>query len=473
MNSKQFYIGGAWVAPSKPNDFAVVDPSTEEVCATISIGSAEDADRAVAAARTAFASWSTTSVDTRVALLEKLYTLYMSRREDMGRAIMQEMGAPIDYALTAQFEAGSVHLGETIRVLKGFAFEEAHGKDRLYHEPIGVAALITPWNWPMNQVILKVAPALAAGCTMVLKPSEIAPLSSLLLAELIDEAGFPAGVFNLVNGDGPGVGSRLSAHPDVDMISFTGSTRAGTLIAKAAADTVKRVSLELGGKGANIVFEDADDDAVTRGVLHCFDNTGQSCDAPTRMLVQRSIYDQAVRTATAVAAAHTVASAHEHGGHMGPLVGDAHWQKVQSMIQMGIDEGARLIGGGTGRPEHLNRGYYVKPTVFADVANDMGLAQQEVFGPVLVMIPFDTEEDAIRIANDTPYGLGNYIQTQDNSRATRVARALRSGMVSINGEFLGVDTPFGGCKQSGSGREGSVWGLEEYLEVKAVSGGAA
>ncbi len=470
MKTTDFYIDGAWVAPSSLSDFSVIDPSTEEVCATISLAAAHDANNAVKAARAAFPTWSCSSVETRIALLEKLYALYMERRSEMSRAIMQEMGAPINFATEAQFEAGSVHLEETIKVLREFKFEETTAKDYLFHEPIGIVALITPWNWPMNQVILKVAPALAAGCTIVLKPSEIAPLSSMVLAQMIDDADFPNGVFNLVNGDGPGTGATLSAHADIDMVSFTGSTRAGALITKAAADTVKRVSLELGGKGANIVFEDADDGAVTRGVLECFENTGQSCNAPTRMLVHRSIYDQAIKTAVQVASSHKVASAHEAGDHMGPVVGKAHWQKVQSMIQMGIDEGARLIAGGPGRPDHLERGYFVKPTVFADVTNDMQIAQQEVFGPVLVMIPFETEADAIQIANATPYGLGSYIQTQNHQRAMRVARALRSGMVSINGGYLGIDTPFGGYKQSGNGREGSIWGLEEYLEIKAVTG---
>lgn len=324
----------------------------------------------------------------------------------------------------------------------------------------------------MNQVILKVAPALAAGCTVVLKPSELAPLSSMLLADLIDQAGFPAGVFNLVNGDGAGVGADLSSHHDVDMVSLTGSTRAGILISKAAAETIKRVSLELGGKGANIVFEDASDGAVIDGVLACFGNAGQSCDAPTRMLVQRSIYDHIVNIATQAAQDQKVGSGHDAGDHMGPLISKDHWTKVQGLIKIGIDEGARLAAGGLGLPDHLAKGYFAKPTVFVDVNNRMEIARQEVFGPVLVIIPFDTEEEAIAIANDTPYGLGNYIQTQDSARATRVARKLRSGMVTINWDYLGADTPFGGYKQSGSGREGSVWGLEEYLEVKAVSGGA-
>jgi len=470
VERREFYIDGAWIAPSVPHDFPVIDPSTEEPCATISLGTAEDADKAVTAGEAAFPSWSAASVGERVALLEKLLGLFTERRAELARAMTLEMGAPTDFAYNEQWEAGAVHLQETIRVLQEFAFETPCGNDTLFHEPIGVAALITPWNWPMNQVILKVAPALAAGCTMVLKPSEIAPLSSLILADMIHDAGFPPGVFNLVNGDGPGVGARLSAHPDVDMVSFTGSTRAGSLISKAAADTVKRVSLELGGKGANIVFADADAGAVERGVLGCFANTGQSCDAPTRMLLHESVYSKAVDTAAQVATAQKVASAHDAGNHIGPLVSEAHWQKVQSMIQMGIDEGARLVAGGTGKPKGLETGYFVKPTVFADVTNGMQIAQEEVFGPVLVMIPFASEEAAIEIANESLYGLGNYVQTADKDRARRVARALRSGMVHVNDNVLGTDTPFGGYKQSGNGREGSVWGLEEYLEIKAVSG---
>lgn len=472
MNHKHFYIDGAWVAPAQPKDLEVIDPSTEAPCATISLGGTEDADRAVAAARAAFDGWAATPVETRRALLQKLLDLYLAHREDFARAMSQEMGAPMDLARADQFESGSAHLEEIIRVLDGFDFERRTGKDLLLYQPIGVAALITPWNWPMNQVVLKVAPALAAGCTVVLKPSEIAPLSSMLLADLIDQAGFPPGVFNLVNGDGPGVGAHLSAHPEIDMVSFTGSTRAGIQITRAAAETIKRVSLELGGKGANILFEDAPEGAVESGVAGCFGNAGQSCDAPTRMLVHRSIYDRAVETARQAAAAQTVASGHLDGDHIGPVVSDAHWHKVQSLIQAGIDEGARLVAGGTGRPEGLDKGYFVRPTVFADVTNDMVVAREEIFGPVLVMIPFDTEEEAIAIANDTPYGLGNYIQTRDTDRAARVARRLRSGMVTVNDDLLDVDTPFGGVKQSGNGREGSVWGLEEYLEVKVISGSA-
>jgi len=370
--------------------------------------------------------------------------------------------------------AGAYHIKNFIRALKGFEFERRLGdhapNDRILYEPIGVVGMITPWNWPMNQTVLKVIPALATGCTMVLKPSEIAPLSGMLFAEILDEAGVPAGVFNLVNGDGPGVGTQLSGHPDVDMISFTGSTRAGILIQKNAADTIKRVALELGGKGANIVFADADEKAVKRGVLHCMNNSGQSCNAPTRMLVQREIYDRAIEIAAETAGKLTVGPSAEPGRHMGPVVSRAQWDKIQGLIEKGVEEGARLVAGGPGLPEGVNRGYYVRPTVFADVNNDMTIARQEIFGPVLSIIPFDSEDEAVAIANDTPYGLTDYVQTQDHAKAIRVARQLRAGMVEMNGQSRAAGAPFGGYKQSGNGREGGMWGLEEFCEVKAVSG---
>jgi len=453
-----------------PNDLAVIDPSTEEICGTISLAGTADVHAAVAAARAAFPSWSTAPVADRIGVLERLTGLYQAHQNEISKAMTAEMGAPVDYSANTQFDAGRVHLEETLRVLKEFRFEEIRGKDRIFREAGGVCALITPWNWPMNQVILKVAPALAAGCTMVLKPSEIAPLSSIIFANLVHQAGCPAGVFNMVNGDGAGTGAALTTHRDVDMISFTGSTRAACLISRAAADSVKRVALELGGKGANLIFDDATDDAVERGVLHCFENAGQSCDAPTRMLVQRGRYDSAVAEAARIAENHPCASAHQSGDHMGPLVSDTHRDKVQRLIRAGIAEGARLVAGGPGHPDGLDRGYFVKPTVFADVNNGMVIAREEVFGPVLSILPFDTEQEAIAIANDTPYGLGNYIQTRDRGRAARVARALRSGSVSINGAVAGVDMPFGGYKRSGIGREGSVFGLEAFLEIKAVCG---
>ncbi len=473
IDKRQFYINGQWVAPAKARDFEVIDPSTEEAYAMISLGDQADTDAAVAAAQAAFDGWSQTSKAERLALIEKLAAIYDARAAEMGAVISQEMGAPISMAISSQCGAGSWHIRNFIQAFKDFEFDRPLGEhapnDRILYEPIGVCGLITPWNWPMNQVTLKVIPALAVGCTVVLKPSEIAPLSSLLFAEMIHDAGFPAGVFNLVNGDGLGVGTQLSGHPDVDMISFTGSTRAGAAISKNAADTVKRVSLELGGKGANIIFADADDKAIKRGVQHCMQNTGQSCNAPTRMLVERSIYDQAVTAAAEAAQAATVDVASKEGRHIGPVVSELQYNKIQGLISEGIKE-ARLVAGGLGRPAGLERGYFVRPTVFADVNNQMTIAREEVFGPVLAIIPFDTEEEAIRIANDTVYGLSNYVQTQDLVKANRVARRLRSGMVEMNGQSLAAGSPFGGYKQSGNGREGGVWGLEDFLEVKAISG---
>lgn len=474
LDKRKFYINGQWVMPAKANDLDVINPSNEEPCAVISLGDQADTDAAVAAARAAFGDWSQTSKEDRLALIEKLADIYEKRSEEMGEAISLEMGAPISMAKTAQAGSGSWHIRNFIRALKNFEFDRPLGdhapNDRIIHEPIGVCGLITPWNWPMNQIALKVIPALATGCTMVLKPSEIAPLSAMLFAEIVDEAGIPAGVFNLVNGDGPGVGTQLSGHKDVDMISFTGSTRAGSAITKNAADTVKRVSLELGGKGANVIFADADEKAVKRGVIQCFNNTGQSCNAPTRMLVERSIYDQAVEIATDTAQKTAVDIASNEGRHIGPVVSELQYNKIQGLIETGIKEGARLVAGGPGRPENLNRGYFVRPTVFADVNNDMTIAREEIFGPVLSIIPFDSEEEAIQIANDTVYGLTNYVQTQDSDKANRMARALRSGMVEMNGKARSAGSPFGGYKQSGNGREGGLWGLEDFLEVKAVSG---
>jgi aldehyde dehydrogenase (NAD+) len=385
-----------------------------------------------------------------------------------------EMGAPIDMARTQQVSAGLGHLNNFVRAAKKLGFDTPLGdhapNDRIIHEPVGVCALITPWNWPMNQVTLKVGAAAVAGCTMVLKPSEESPLNALIFAEMVDEAGFPPGVFNMVNGDGVGVGTNLSGHKDIDMVSFTGSSRAGTAISKNAADTLKKVHLELGGKGANIVFADADAKAVKRGVLHCMNNTGQSCNAPTRMFVERSIYDQAVETAAAAAQLVSIGAASDEGRHIGPVVNEMQFNKIQALIQKGIDEGARVVAGGTGRPDGMNRGFYVQPTVFADVNNNMTIAREEIFGPVLSMIPFDSEEEAIEMANDTVYGLTNYVQTQDGEKANRLARALRSGMVEMNGQSRGAGAPFGGMKQSGNGREGGKWGIEDFLEIKSVSG---
>ena len=478
LDKRNFYINGQWVTPATANDFDVINPSDEQACAVISLGSKADTDAAVEAANTAFDSWSQTPAAERLALIERLADIYDSRAEEMGQAISQEMGAPIDMATASQSGAGSWHIRNFITAFKHFEFDRPLGdhapNDRILYEPIGVCGLITPWNWPMNQVTLKVIPAIAVGCTVVLKPSEIAPLSSLLFAEMVHEAGFPAGVFNLVNGDGMGVGSTLSGHPDVDMISFTGSTRAGTAISKNAADTIKRVSLELGGKGANIIFADADDKAVKRGALHCFANTGQSCNAPTRMLVERSIYAEAVKTAAQIATNLEVDLASKSGRHIGPVISQLQFDKIQDLIAIGIEkDSATLAAGGLGRPEGLDKGYFIRPTVFADVNNDMTIAREEIFGPVLTIIPFDTEEEAIQIANDTAYGLTNYVQTQDGQKANRVARRLRSGMVEMNGLGRSAGSPFGGYKQSGNGREGGVWGLEDFLEVKAVSGWTA
>ncbi|MEX0285060.1 MAG: aldehyde dehydrogenase family protein [Paracoccaceae bacterium] len=477
LEKREFYINGQWVAPSTANDFEVIDPSTEEACAVISLGSEADTNAAVAAAKAAFPEWMARPAEERVAFLSKLLEVYADRAEDMAQAISMEMGAPIDMARVQQIGAGAGHLKSFVRAAKSFEFERPLGahapNDRVLYEAVGVTALITPWNWPMNQIALKVGAAAVAGCTMVLKPSEQSPLNAMLFAELMHEAGFPAGVFNLVNGDGPGVGTQLSGHPDVDMVSFTGSTRAGRLISKNAAETLKRVHLELGGKGANLIFADADEKAVKRGVLRMMNNTGQSCNAPSRMLVERPIYDQAVETAREVAEKVSVASAHEEGNHIGPVVNELQWTKIQDLIQKGIDEGATLVTGGTGRPEGLNKGYYVRPTVFADVNNDMTIAREEIFGPVLTILPFDSEEEAVEIANDTPYGLTNYVQSTDDDRRVRVARQLRSGMVEMNGQARGAGAPFGGMKQSGNGREGGVWGIEDFLEVKSVSGWAA
>ncbi len=470
LQKRDFYINGAWVAPSQANDCEVINPATAEPCAVISLGSQADTDAAVSAARQAFNSWSETSKEERLNLIKALLREYEKRNDDMAAAISMEMGAPIDLATRAQAGSGSAHIEGFINAFESFEFEKTLGNnEQLIHEPIGVCGMITPWNWPMNQVTLKVIPALAVGCTVVLKPSEVAPLSSIVFAEIVEAAGFPAGVFNMVNGDGVGVGSQLSSHPDVDMLSFTGSTRAGALISKAAADTVKRVTLELGGKGANIVFADADDKAVKRGTLHCFNNTGQSCNAPTRMLVERSVYDQAIKDAIAAAGATEIADPALSGKHIGPVVSEMQYNKIQELIQVGIDEGARLIAGGTGKPEGLDKGYFVKPTIFADVNNEMRIAREEVFGPVLAMIPFDTEEEAILIANDTDYGLTNYVQTQDSEKAKRVARKLRSGMVRVNGIDSAGASPFGGYKQSGNGREGGIWGLEDFLEIKHIT----
>lgn len=475
IDKRNFYINGEWTAPIAGTDFPVQNPATEEPFAMISLGGAADAEAAIAAARAAFPTWSATSPEERKGYLKAILEVYEAHANDMAEAISTEMGAPIDMALSDQTGAGRGHLKAFIRALDAFEWQKplrpgVEGQDLTY-EAAGVAALITPWNWPMNQVVLKVGAALAAGCTMVLKPSEIAPMSSVLFAEIVHKAGLPAGVFNMVNGDGPGVGSILSSHPEIDVVSFTGSTRAGILISKSAADTVKTVSLELGGKSPNLVFDDTDiEAAVARGASFCFANTGQSCNAATRMLVERSAYDQAVEVARRTAETTVVDMPSKQGGHIGPLVSEAQFTKVQTLIQSGIDEGAKLVAGGVGRPEGLNRGWFVKPTVFADATPDMTIIREEIFGPVLAMMPFDTEDEAIAMANDTPYGLAAYIQTGDNERARRVARQLRAGMIQVNGSGRASGAPFGGYKQSGVGREGGLWGIEEFLEIKTISG---
>ncbi|SFS20185.1 aldehyde dehydrogenase family protein [Yoonia litorea] len=477
IEKRDFYINGAWVPPVVAHDHNVIDPSTEDVCAIISLGDQADTDAAVAAATAAFPSWAATPPEKRADYVKGILAQYEARVEEMAEAISIEMGAPIDMARSSQAPCLPWHLENALEAFKEIEWIRPLGphapNDRIAMEPIGVVGLITPWNWPMNQVTLKVIPALLAGCTMVLKPSEEAPLSSLLFAEFVHDAGVPAGVFNLVNGDGPGVGNQLSTHPDVAMISFTGSTRAGKAISAAAAETLKRVTLELGGKGANVIFADADEKAVKRGVLHCMQNSGQSCNAPTRMLVERSIYDETVEKAAEIAKNVKVGPASEPGRHIGPVVNKTQWTKIQEMIEVGINEGARLVAGGPGLPEGMNKGYYVRPTVFADVSNDMRIAQEEIFGPVLSIIPFEDEADAIKIANDTPYGLTNYVQTQDGPRRNRMALALKAGMIEMNGKDRGAGSPFGGMKMSGRAREGGVWGIEEFLEVKAISDWAA
>ena len=473
-NKKNFYINGKWVTPKSNQEIRVINPATEEDCAVISLGNKDDVNDAVSAAKKAYETWSFSSKDERIKLLEKLYENYKKRWADIAEAITTEMGAPKDFATKLQAGTGAAHLKSFIRYLKNFEFEKPLGdhapNQRLIYEPKGICALITPWNWPMNQVCLKVMPAIASGCTMVLKPSELAPLSSMILAELIDETKFPPGVFNLVNGDGATTGDALTSHPDINMISFTGSTRAGALISQNAAKDFKRVSLELGGKGANIIFKDADPEAIERGALRCFRNSGQSCNAPTRMLVEKSMYKEAIERLKIYTEKFEVGDPKKEGEHIGPVISQTQYNKIQTLIKKGIDEGAKLVAGGPGKPEGLEKGYFVKPTVFADVNNNMEIARTEIFGPVLSVIPFENEEEAIKIANDTPYGLTNYIQTQDKEKIKRVSRKVRSGMVDVNGAGIAVDAPFGGFKHSGIGREAGQHGLDEFLEVKAVGG---
>ncbi len=473
LKKKDFYINGKWTPPSKSNGFEVINPSNEEPCAIISLGLKEDTDAAVKAAKDAFETWKETTKEDRLNLLEKLLKVYKKRFNEMAEAMSLEMGAPIDYAISTHTSSGQSHLEDFILRLKDFKFDKQFNKksnNYIYYEPIGVCGLITPWNWPINQITLKVIPAFVTGCTMILKPSEIAPISAMLFAEMIDEAGFPPGVFNLINGDGEGVGTQISSHPDVDMISFTGSTRAGKLITRNAGNTIKRVCLELGGKGGNIVFADSYPNAVRDGIRNVMSNSGQSCDAPTRMLVEKTIYERAIEEASDEANKIKVDIASKKGNHIGPVVSKVQYDKIIKLIKNGIDEGATLAAGGPDLPNGLNKGYFIKPTIFSNVTNNMEIAKKEIFGPVLSIIPFETEEEAIRITNDTEYGLGNYLQTEDKEKAKRVAKKLRSGIVYVNGNSADSGTPFGGYRQSGNGREGGVWGLEEYLEVKTVTG---
>ena len=471
LEKLQFYIDGKWVDPVEPRQLDVVNPATEEVYGRISLGSAADVDAAVNAASRAFESFSQTTRKERIALLQSILDEFNKRYDDVAEAIMNEMGAPWGLAKDAQAASGVQHIGAALEALKTYEFEERSGTTLIVKEPIGVCGLITPWNWPINQIAVKVAPALAAGCTMILKPSEIAPFDAIVFAEILDAAGVPAGVFNLINGDGPGVGTALSEHPGIAMVSFTGSTRAGILVAQNAAPTVKRVAQELGGKSANILLDDADfDKAVKKGAAECFENTGQSCNAPTRMLVPRDRMDEAAAIAAAVADATVVGDPRGEGTEVGPVVSGAQWNKIQGLIQKGIDEGATVAAGGLGRPEGLDKGFYVKPTVFADVSTDMTVANEEIFGPVLSILAYEDEDDAVRIANDTPYGLSGYVSSSDLERARKIAARLRTGMVHINSAWLDAMAPFGGYKQSGNGREWGAHGIDEFLEVKSIYG---
>ena len=468
---RRFYIDGEWIDPVRANEFFVTNPATEETLAVISLGNAADVNSAVDAATKAFASFSETTREERLALLARIIEIYKSRLDEMAETISLEMGAPYSFSRAAQAAAGLAHFTEIVRVLESYSFDELKGTTLISREPIGVCGLITPWNWPMNQVAAKIAPALAAGCTMVLKPSELAPLSAILLAEFLHQAGVPRGVFNLVNGDGPTVGAAISSHPGIAMVSFTGSTRAGIAVAEAAAPTVKRVTQELGGKSANIILEDADlASAVQAGVQSCFRNTGQSCNAPTRMLVPRAKLAEAEQVAKKSADATIPGDPFAESTSMGPIAGRAQFEKVQRLIRTGLDEGAKLIAGGLGRPEGISRGFFVRPTVFSEVRNEMTIAREEIFGPVLCIIPYENEEEAIRIANDTPYGLSGFVSSGDLEHARNVAKKIRAGNVHINGARVDFAGCFGGYKQSGNGREWGEAGLEEFLELKALFG---
>ena len=467
----QFYINGEWVDPVDPKSLDVINPATEEVIGKIAMGNSQDVDKAVAAAKEAFESFSQTTKEERLALMGKILEVYQSRYDEIAETISSEMGAPLWLSKAAQAATGAGHFGTFMEVLKNYNFDEDKGTTRLRKEPVGVCGLITPWNWPINQIACKVAPALAAGCTMVLKPSEVSPLNAVIFAEVLHEAGVPAGVFNLVNGDGLSVGEAMSSHPDIDMMSFTGSTRAGVAVAKASADTVKRVSQELGGKSANIILDDADfNKSVAGGVTGCFMNSGQSCNAPTRMLVPADRQDEAVAIAKATAEATVVGDPKEvAAGGIGPVVSEVQFNKIQVLIEKGIEEGATLVAGGPGKPEGFNAGYYVKPTIFSDVSNDMTIAREEIFGPVLSILPYKDEDDAISIANDTEYGLSGYV-SGSQEKAQKFAEKFRSGNVHVNGAGPDFNAPFGGYKKSGNGREWGDLGFEEFLEIKAILG---
>lgn len=467
----KFYIGGAWVAPAAARAIPVVNPATEEPLYDLAVGSAADVDAAVAAARAAWPAYAATTREERVALLTRIMEVYSRRMRDIGAAVSDEMGAPLGFAERVHAGAGLSHFMSVLEALRSYVFEERLGAAMVVREPIGAAGMITPWNWPLNQIACKVAPALAAGCTMVLKPSEFTPTSAAIVAEILHDAGVPPGVFNLVQGLGPEVGAAISAHAGLDMVSFTGSTRAGIDVAMRAAATVKRVTQELGGKSANIILEDADfEKAVSGGARHCFGNSGQSCNAPTRMLVPAARMDEAAAIAAAVADGLKVGHPREKGIDLGPVVNRTQWEKIQGLIESGIREGARIAAGGPGRPQGLDRGFYVRPTVFAHVTPEMTIAREEIFGPVLSILPYRDEDDAVRIANDTPYGLAGYVSSGDLARARRVARRIRAGNVNLNGAMNDRRAPFGGMKQSGNGREWGRFGIDEYLEVKAIGG---
>lgn len=470
-NALKFYIDGQWVAAESGDTLDVIDPSTEQAFIKIAVGNTRDVDKAVEAAARAFPAFSGKSVAERLALLKEILRVYNLRYEDLVKAVSQEMGAPLHFARDAQIWSGRAHLESTISALENFPFSEQHGTTHVVREAIGVAALITPWNWPLNQIVCKVAPAIAAGCTVVLKPSEIAPLTGIIFAEILHEAGVPAGVFNLLNGTGPDVGQHMASHPKVDMVSFTGSTRAGIIVAKTAADTVKRVAQELGGKSANILLEDADlDVAVAKGVQGCFSNSGQSCDAPTRMLVPAALHARALEIAKKAAEQLVTGSPLDEKTNLGPVISEAQFNKIQGLIATGIEEGATLVAGGMKRPEGLDKGYYVRPTVFGNVTPQMTIAREEIFGPVLSIIPYETLEQAIEIANDTVYGLAAYVQSQDLDKARAVAGRMRAGSVYLNYPSWDTFAPFGGYKQSGNGREYAGWGIHDFLEIKGVVG---